>query len=216
MGKKLTKEEFKERVFQCVGDKYSVKGEYQGKTKPVLMHCDVHDVDFTVTAECYMRGRKDVRGSCPECHEELMNEKFKDNRTDVECAYCGKSFVKSNSTLLNSQSGMYFCCREHKDLAQRLESGKQFDYLRPSHYGVEQSTQYRALAFRSYPHQCAICGYHDDDDISLLDVHHIDSDRENNDLDNLIILCPNCHRKLTLKKYILVDRNQIIKNDSLE
>ena len=163
-----------------------------------------------------MRGSRDIRSSCPICSEENKNKRFEKNRVELICSYCGESFVRSKSHLENSKSGLYFCCREHKDLAQRLESGKQFDYLRPSHYGVEQSTQYRALAFRSYPHQCAICGYHDDDDISLLDVHHIDSDRENNDLDNLIILCPNCHRKLTLKKYILVDRNQIIKNDSLE
>ena len=216
MGRKLTQDEFEEKVRQCVGDKYSVIGEYQGKTKPVLMHCNIHDVDFSVTAECFMRGAKDIRGACKKCHEEIITEKFKGNRTEVECAYCGKYFVKNHSSLLNSQSGLYFCCRKHKDLAQRIESGEQFDYLRPSHYGEEQSNQYRSLAFRNYPHECSICGYHDDDDVSLLDVHHIDSNRENNELENLIILCPNCHRKLTLKKYTLIDRNKIIKNNSLE
>jgi len=38
---------------------------------------------------------------------------------------------------------------------------------------------------------CVLCGYN----ISV-DVHHIDENKENNDLDNLITLCPNCHREI--------------------
>ena len=43
MPKKLTQEEFKNRVYECVGDKYSVIGEYQGKSNPVLFHCNIHN-----------------------------------------------------------------------------------------------------------------------------------------------------------------------------
>ena len=214
MGRKLTKDEFEEKVRQCVGDKYSVVGEYQGKTKPVLMHCNIHNVDFSVTAECFMRGEKDIRGACKKCHEDIINSKFKNSRENVMCAYCGKIFTKSKSKLVLSKSGLYFCCREHKDMAQRIESGKQFDELRPDHYG-DYGVKYRIIAFRNYPHECAVCGYHDDDDISLLDVHHIDEDRDNNQLDNLIVLCPNCHRKVTSSKYVLLDRKYIVKKDEV-
>lgn len=210
--KKLTQEEFKERVFKCVGDKYSVKGEYQGRSKPILMHCNIHDIDFSVTAECFMRGPSDVRGSCEKCSQEKINEIFKDLREDVECAYCGQSITRSKSKLQNSKSGLYFCCREHKDLAQQIGSGEQFDDMRPPHFG-DVRRGYRTIAFKHYPHECAVCGYHDYDDISLLDVHHIDSNRDNNDIDNLIILCPNCHRKLTFNQYILIDRKQIVKKE---
>lgn len=210
--KKLTQVEFEERVKECVGNRYSVVGEYKGKYKPVLIHCNIHDLNFSTNAECFMRGQNDIRASCPKCHEEKIENIFKDNRTDVECAYCGKVFIRSNSDLLKSKSGLYFCCREHKDIAQRIESGSQFNELRPDSYG-ENHTKYRSLAFRIYAHECAICGYNDDNDISLLDVHHIDENRDNNDPDNLIVLCPNCHRKLTSQKYILVDRQTIIKKD---
>ena len=45
----------------------------------------------------------------------------------------------------------------------------------------------------------------------MLEVHHIDENRANNELDNLIVLCPICHRKLTTGKYELINRTEIIK-----
>ena len=178
------------------------------------MHCNIHDIDFSVTAECFMRGKNDIRCSCKKCHDDATNERFKENREEIECAYCGKRLIKSKSKLLCSKTGLYFCCREHKDLAQRIESGERFNELRPLHYG-EVYSNYRLLAFRNYPHECAVCGYHDDDDMSLLEVHHIDENRENNDLKNLIVLCPNCHKKLTSQKYELIDRKEIIKKKNI-
>lgn len=44
-----------------------------------------------------------------------------------------------------------------------------------------------------------ICGW--DEDTRILEVHHINSDRSNNDLSNLMILCPICHTKITLGYY---------------
>lgn len=128
------------------------------------------------------------------------------------CDYCGKEFYRTKSKESNSKSGLHFCCREHKDLAQRLDSGKEFDCMRPNHYG--QGVNYRSLALDRQDHKCAICNYDGDGDISLLDVHHIDSDRNNNGIDNLIILCPICHRKITSGKYILSeDKKYLIKAD---
>ena len=83
--------------------------------------------------------------------------------------------------------------------------------MRPNHYGVEDS--YRQKAFDTYEHKCSICGFDPKDEEYLLDVHHIDNNRENNDVSNLIILCPLCHRKLTFKKYKLIDRKTMIKID---
>ena len=90
-----------------------------------------------------------------------------------------------------------------------MGSGEQFDKIRPSFYGMgngEHSYRSKALAF--YDPSCSICGYNED--IALLEVHHIDENRKNNELDNLIVLCPMCHKKLTTHKYQLVNRNQII------
>ena len=49
---------------------------------------------------------------------------------------------------------------------------------------------YRKKAFDNYPPQCNRCGF---DNKKILIVHHIDLNRKNNDLDNLEIVCLNCH-----------------------
>lgn len=41
---------------------------------------------------------------------------------------------------------------------------------------------------------CNDCGY-TDENTSMFDVHHIDHDRSNNSPDNLVSLCPTCHRR---------------------
>ena len=204
MGKKLTQEQFQEKVNKASSNLYEVISIYNGKTKPVTLKCKKHNVIFTVTAECFMRITP--RGKCPECFKEKRNEKLKDSRTEVECAYCGKKFFKPNSKLENSRSGLYFCCREHKDLAQSFN----FDCkeIQPNHYNKETSQQYRSKAFRNYEHKCLNCGWNEDE--RILQVHHIDENRDNNDINNLCILCPTCHAKITYGYYKLVN-NKLVK-----
>ena len=210
MPKKLTQEEYEQRVYACVGDKYKVISPYQGKAKPITLFCNLHSQEFTTSAECFMRGASDIRGKCPQCIEEEKQVRYANTRTEVECAYCHKKFYKANSKLENSKSGLYFCCREHKDMAQRLESGDKFQGIRPDHYGVVLSAYsdgYRDLAFRHYPHKCAVCGYNEEP--KILQVHHKDSNRTNNTVENLCILCPNCHAKITYGGYVLIDDCQL-------
>jgi hypothetical protein len=54
---------------------------------------------------------------------------------------------------------------------------------------------YRKLAFEKYPVLCAHCGFGIRD---VLEVAHIDGKRANNEVVNLVILCPNCHKMLDL------------------
>jgi hypothetical protein len=50
---------------------------------------------------------------------------------------------------------------------------------------------YRKLAFAHYDPLCAHCGFGVP---AVLEVAHIDGDRQNNAVGNLVILCPNCHK----------------------
>lgn len=62
----------------------------------------------------------------------------------------------------------------------------------PPHYG--STTEYPRKICNETPledRQCAKCGY--DKHPEILEVHHIDNKRSNNDLSNLEFLCPNCH-----------------------
>lgn len=106
------------------------------------------------------------------------------------CAYCSKSFYRSPSKLSKSKSKLYFCCREHKDLAQSLDGLQE---LHPTHYGKGTNhTTYRLVAFRQYAKKCQDCGF--DAFPEVLEVHHIDRNRKNNTPENLKVLCPTCHR----------------------
>jgi 5-methylcytosine-specific restriction endonuclease McrA len=50
---------------------------------------------------------------------------------------------------------------------------------------------FRKRALEHYGCKCQKCGY--DKYVSVLDVHHKDYDRTNNELDNLEVLCVRCH-----------------------
>ncbi len=50
---------------------------------------------------------------------------------------------------------------------------------------------YRKLALSHYPAVCAHCGF---GIAEVLEVCHIDNQRANNALDNLVVLCPTCHK----------------------
>ena len=54
---------------------------------------------------------------------------------------------------------------------------------------------YRKLAFETYPPICAYCGFGVPE---VLEVAHLDGNRDNNAVENLAILCPNCHKMLDI------------------
>jgi hypothetical protein len=54
---------------------------------------------------------------------------------------------------------------------------------------------YRKLAFDHHPPACAHCGF---GIAAVLEVCHIDCQRANNHISNLVILCPTCHKMFDL------------------
>ena len=119
----------------------------------------------------------------------IRAERAKARIPNATCAYCHKRFYKVLSKQRRSHSGLFFCCRVHKDMAQRIGGIKE---IQPAHYGTGNwSRTYRNIAFRHHPPQCKYCGYSRYKEV--LEVHHIDEDRDNNNPSNLEVVCPTCH-----------------------
>lgn len=119
-------------------------------------------------------------------------------RVIVGCAYCG---VDVERKLSQVNDKLTFCCVEHKNAAQIAEVG----ILKCGPNYGEAVSSYRVKAFRYYgPNpKCEWCNNNFD---VMLDVHHIDGNRENAEYSNLIILCVYCHALITRKVVLLVDR----------
>lgn len=53
-----------------------------------------------------------------------------------------------------------------------------------------------------YGHKCQVCSF----DV-VVQVHHIDENRQNNNLSNLVLLCPNCHFSIHHANYNLMNED---------
>lgn len=63
-----------------------------------------------------------------------------------------------------------------------------------SNYGATNRLKRDLIEFGYKEHKCEKCGKTEfmGEEIPV-ELHHMDGDRNNNSLDNLQILCPNCH-----------------------
>lgn len=106
------------------------------------------------------------------------------------CACCGKPIYRAKRDLQRSKHQVFFCSKACQSEAQKILGPE------PNCYGKETNDS-RTLCSFYYPEiKCSHCGYYEH--LPLVEVHHIDSNRENNSPENLIWLCTMCHRAVTL------------------
>lgn len=108
-------------------------------------------------------------------------------REPAVCAMCQQGFEVTSSRKQNRKRGLVFCSRACKDRAQRLDGISQ---MWPKHYGNGKGS-YRERALRKYGARCRKCDY--SRHVEMLDVDHVDSNRQNNSISNLQVLCVWCH-----------------------
>lgn len=117
-------------------------------------------------------------------------KKEKKQLKSYKCTECGKEF-----TAYVTRKFCGITCRDS------------YNRRNPQRKKKLTKENYRAIAFRSYEWECQICGTKEDTEYlygksrtvqfpTILDVHHLDSNRDNNDFRNLCLLCPTCHAKV--------------------
>ncbi len=157
-------------------------------------------------AATYNNLRKQARyqKTCHQCsnvyYSKCVNSKFCTyacsvlNKTrekiTVTCDQCTNTYLKSKR--LASKSIKHFCSNDCKKTYYKINSKERGIYH--GHNGKSALSSYRKLAFDNFPHECYHCKYNKYPNV--LQVHHLDENRENNNLENLRIVCPTCHSEL--------------------
>ena len=193
----LNQEEVQKRIRETFAQNVELISPYVNKRTKITLKC--HDCEhiWETTAQNVLYGAVKAH-HCPNCG--IIASK----KVPLQCANCGKEIWRRPSEIKKNQSGYFYCGREcgnqHKNKI-RLENGE-----------WDNSNNYRGRAMKAYEHKCFCCGW--DEDPRILEAHHIDEDRTNVKTENLCLLCPTCHRKITLGYYVLdiKARQLIIKN----
>ncbi len=115
------------------------------------------------------------------CHHTAMR-----TGQEVRCEICKKLTYKTPKALNGSKSGKFFCSKScQTQWRNQLYIGKKHANFTTGMYS------YRSVLNRyKVPKICHLCKTID---VRVLAVHHIDKNRKNNKLSNLIWLCNNCH-----------------------
>lgn len=102
----------------------------------------------------------------------------KANRKETPCVVCGSPILAQYHKITCSRS----CANTHR-------AGIKYKIGRPK----DKVHDLRALKLRLFDKRgkkCEWCGYNKQE---VLQIHHKDRNRQNNDLTNLVLICPNCH-----------------------
>jgi len=101
-------------------------------------------------------------------------------RKEIPCIVCGKLILAG----LNKKTCNRSCANKHREgIKYKLNSHR--DKVK-----TQKLLKVRLLKIRGK--KCERCGL---GIYEILQIHHKDRNRNNNDLDNLELICPNCHSK---------------------
>jgi hypothetical protein len=99
-------------------------------------------------------------------------------RKEIPCLVCGKLILAG----FNKKTCSRICANKHR-------KGIKYKLNRPKDkVKTQRLIKTRLLQIKG--NKCERCGF---DKYQILQVHHKDKNRNNNNLDNLEIICPNCH-----------------------
>lgn len=188
---KLDLEEVKQRITNYFVQDVILIGDYKNKRTSITLHCnDCKHTWSVIAGNVLYIGHDQYKKHCPNCGNHNANRR---NGEIVNCSYCHSEIYRNQTQIDNNKTGNFYCSKEC--------GNRHKNEIREQNGEWTNSSNYRRKAFNLYEHKCLICDWNEDE--RILEVHHIDECREHNEVENLCILCPICHRKLTLGYYTL-------------
>lgn len=107
------------------------------------------------------------------------------NRFNFFCKFCGKEYNVPLGYIETTKYCSKLCHNRGNAQNLKLITGK-------NHRSYKNGIQlYRRIKAENALKKCEECGNEKN-----IDVHHIDENRENNDISNLKYLCRKCHKKI--------------------
>ena len=140
--------------------------QHQSKNDRVNLNCVICNAKFSVISH-----RKNKAKYCSrKCYYKGMLTK---GSVRHECQHCAKEFWDSPSVKRK------YCSKACVNKTKKETFEPKFTTVR------------KAMLSRGLINKCVRCGF--DKFPQILGVHHIDRNRNNNKINNLEVLCPNCH-----------------------
>lgn len=102
-----------------------------------------------------------------------------------QCPVCSKDFQTQEGHPRETFTCSYACSNTY------FRSGSNNPNYKDGHDSKYRQNAFKAKSKKHQKISCSRCSY--DKLSNILQVHHKDRNRSNNELDNLEILCPNCH-----------------------
>jgi hypothetical protein len=103
-----------------------------------------------------------------------------------KCFRCGKEVYRERRMAGRTKSGKFFCGKS----CQTLWRNQLYVGVKHANYKHGTSSYRSVLVRAGVKKYCRLCKSKDE---RILAVHHLDENRRNNKVENLMYLCHNCH-----------------------
>jgi hypothetical protein len=154
----------------------------------------------------YVSGWRLKKGNSRFCSLDCLNKKqYLGNTHDFECVTCGK---KCQFPPSRRKTRKKYCSRQCKDVTAISRKECSRDAMRKNRLKKNHisSSALRKTVFSIKNCECEICGYNEYD--FCIDLHHIDKDPSNNEIENIAVLCCICHKKFHKGIFSLSESNR--------
>ena len=149
------------------------------KLMPLIKKCLICNKEF-YTKPFFVKN-----GAGKYCSRECHYQGLKKGKI-VKCFKCKKKIYRSPKSIKSSKSGKFFCSKS----CQTKWRNQEFIGSKHSNWTGGRYSYRSVLGRNKIPKICCLCK---NKDIRVMAVHHVDHNRKNNEVENLVWLCHNCH-----------------------